>query len=194
MNYIDVIVLVLWGLAAVWGFKSGLIQMVVPLVVVVAGLAVSTRLATPLGGLFSSVTDNENLQTILGFAVIIFGLLIIATALSFLLRFMLKLIPLASLADRLGGTVVGLVVGFVLLSGALVALQKFPVGVIQEDIDRSVVGNGLADRFSVVISVFQLIPDDWRQQAEGLQDDVQEKVPPLLPSRLDQLPVDNSRQ
>ena len=182
MNYIDIIVLILWALAAIWGFRSGLIQMVVPLVVVAAGLAVSSRLAMPLGNLYASFVTNDNLRTILGFATIVFGLIVIAMVLSFLLKFMLKFIPLAGLADSLGGALVGIIIGFILLSGALVALQKFPVGVIQEDIHKSVVGNALAGRFSVVISVFQLIPDDWRSKAEDLKDKAQDVVPVQAPS------------
>ncbi len=181
MNYVDIIVLVLWGLSAIWGFRTGLVQMVVPLVVVLAGLALSSRLATPLGALFASFTGNHNLQTILGFGAIVFGLIIIAMVLSFALKFMLKFIPLAGLADSLGGALVGIIVGFILISGALVALQKFPVGVIQEDIDKSVVGDALAGRFSVVISVFQLIPDDWRSRADDLKEKAQDAVPPLVP-------------
>jgi uncharacterized membrane protein required for colicin V production len=181
MNYIDVMALVTLGLAALWGFKTGLVQMVVPLVVVVAGLALSTRLATPLGNLFASFTPSENLQTILGFAAIVFGLIIIAMLLSFLLKFMLKFIPMAGLADRLGGMLVGILVAFILLSGALVTLQKFPVGVVQEDIDRSRLGSALADRFSLVMGVFQLFPDDWHQRAGDLKENIQESVPPLVP-------------
>ena len=181
MNYIDVISLVALGLSAVWGFRTGLVQMIVPLVVVVAGLALSTRLATPLGNLFASFTANDNLQTILGFGAIVFGLIIIAMVLSFVLKFMLKFIPLAGLLDRLGGMLVGVLVAFILLSGALVTLQKFPVGVVQEDIYRSRLGSALADRFSLVIGVFQLVPDDWRERAEDLKEDVGESVPPLVP-------------
>ncbi|MSQ07066.1 MAG: CvpA family protein [Dehalococcoidia bacterium] len=178
MNYIDIIVLILWALAAVWGFRSGLIQMIVPLAVVGAGLALSSRLAIPMGNLYASFITNENLQTVVGFGTIVFGLIIVAIVLSFLLKFILKFIPLAGLADSLGGAVVGAIIGFILVSGALVALQKFPVGVIQEDIDQSVVGNALADRFSV----FQLIPDDWRSKAEDLKDKAQDAVPAPAPS------------
>jgi uncharacterized membrane protein required for colicin V production len=181
MNYIDIIVLGAWGLAALWGFLKGLVQMVVPLVVVVAGLALSTRLAEPVGNLFARFTQSENLQTILGYGAIVFGLIVVAMVLSMVVKFMLKFIPLAGLADKLGGALVGIMVGFVLVSGALVALQKFPVGEIKADIDQSVVGNAIADRFSLVISAFGLIPDDWRSRAEDLKDKAQEAVPPLVP-------------
>jgi|GEM_PF-275138 len=181
MNYVDVIVLILWGLAALWGYQTGLIQMVVPLLVVIGGLAMSTRLANPLGNMFAGFASNDNLQTIMGFAVIIIGLLIIAAILSFVLRFFLKIIPLAGLADRMGGAVIGIIVGFILLSGALVALDKFPLGVIQEDMDRSVMAKALGERFSVVIDAFNLIPDDWRQKAGDVRENVQDAVPNVIP-------------
>ena len=51
MNWVDIVVLVVWGLMALWGFKSGLIGMIVPLVVITLGLALSSRIAEPVGNL-----------------------------------------------------------------------------------------------------------------------------------------------
>ncbi|MFQ6026391.1 MAG: CvpA family protein, partial [Dehalococcoidia bacterium] len=59
MNWVDILVLVILGIAAYKGFKSGLIRMGVFLVVMAVGLALSSRLAKPIGDLLPSFTDNE---------------------------------------------------------------------------------------------------------------------------------------
>ena len=82
MNWVDVLVLVVWGLTALWGFKSGLIGMIVPLVVIILGLALSSRIAEPVGNLFSFLSENENIQTVIAFIAIFIALLILSAWLS----------------------------------------------------------------------------------------------------------------
>ncbi|GIS93542.1 MAG: hypothetical protein CM1200mP22_07790 [Dehalococcoidia bacterium] len=47
--------------------------------------------------------------------------------------------------------VVGLLIGFLLLSGILTAVQKYPVKGMEKDIGKSTLGAFLADNFDVVI-------------------------------------------
>jgi membrane protein required for colicin V production len=128
MNWVDILVLVVWGLAALWGFKVGFIRMVVPLVVVVVGLALSSRIAEPVGDFFSFLSENENVQTVAAFIAILIVLLMIGALLSSFLRTAIGIIPLAGLANQLAGAGVGILVGFIILSGVLTGLRKFPVG------------------------------------------------------------------
>jgi len=168
MNWVTILVLVVWGLTAFWGYRTGLIRMVVPLVVVLVGLALSSRIAGPVGNLFSFVSENENVQTVAAFIAIIIVLLVIAAWLSSLMRTAIGIIPLAGLANGLAGAAVGIIIGFVILSGILTGLQKFPVGTIREDISESRLGSFLADNFDVVIRGLGLIPRDWNQRARDL--------------------------
>jgi len=176
MNWVTVLVLVVWGLTALWGFKVGLIRMVVPLVVVGVGLALSSRIAEPVGNLFSFLSENENIQTVAAFVAILLVLLLIAAWLSSLLRTLIGVIPLAGLANHLTGMAVGILVGFVLLSGLLTGLQKFPVGGVRDDIDESPLGTFLADHFDVAIRTIRLIPGDWDQKTKGLTDRIQDEI------------------
>ncbi len=176
MNWVDILILVVWGLTALWGFKSGLVGMLVPLVVIIAGLALSSRLAEPIGNLFSFLSDNENVQLVVAFIVIFLGVLFISAWLSTVLRSVVKFIPLAGMADRVAGLGVGLLIGFILLTGILTGLRSFPVGGVREDINDSKLGTMMTDKFAVAVRAVGLVPGDWNEQAQGLKEGVQEKA------------------
>lgn len=176
MNWVDILILVVWGLTALWGFKSGLVGMLVPLVVIIAGLALSSRLAEPIGNLFSFLSDNENVQLIVAFIAIFLGVLFISAWLSTVLRSVVRFIPLAGMADSVAGLGVGLLIGFILLTGILTGLRSFPVGEVKEDINDSKLGTMMTDKFSVAVRAVGLVPGDWNEQAQGLKEGVQEKA------------------
>ena len=166
MNWIDALVLAILALTAFWGFRTGLIHMFVPLVAILVGLAISSRVAGPLGNLFGFVSENENVQTVLGFLALFIALLVIAVILGNVLRTLINFLPLAGLANGITGALIGLVIGCVLLSGVLTGLQKFPFGGLDETIEGSALGTVLADRFDVVTRGVGLIPRTWDQDAE----------------------------
>jgi len=176
MNWIDIAVLICWGVLAFWGFRTGIIKMIVPLVVVVIGLALSSRIAEPIGNILSFISENENVQSIAAFIVIFIGLLILGTILSKVIKIAVSIIPLGGLANSASGAIIGLIIGFILLSGILTGLQKFPVGSIQETIDDSTLGSFLADNFDVVTRGLKIIPSDWNQKAGDIADSMQENM------------------
>ena len=168
MNWIDIAILVVWGMTALWGFSSGLLRILVPLFSLVVGMALSSRIGDSVGEIFSPVTDNENAQTVAGF-VLIFGLLFIAGGIvSFVARKVLGIIPLFGMVNSLAGMAVGLLVGFVLVSGVLTAIQKFPVRDLEITIDESTLGTFMADQFDVVIRGIKIIPGDWDNELDKL--------------------------
>ena len=174
MNWVDILVLVVWGLMALWGFKSGFIGMIVPLVVIILGLALSSRIAEPVGNLFSFLSANENVQTIIAFIAIFLALIILSAWLSALLQTVSKVIPLAGPVNHLSGMIIGVFVGFLFLSGILTGLQHFTVGRIQTDIAASPLGTFMTDNFGVTIRAVKLVPGDWDEKAKGLQSGLQD--------------------
>ncbi len=176
MNWVDILVLVVWGLTVLWGYKTGFVGMLVPLVVIIAGLALSSRLAEPIGNLFSFVSANENVQLVAAFIAIFIAVLFLSAWLSSVLRSVVRFIPLAGMADRLAGLGVGLLIGFILLTGILTVLQRFPVGEVKEDINHSALGTFITDNFAVAVRAVGLVPEDWNEQAQGLKQGVQEKA------------------
>ena len=161
MNWIDIVILVVWGVTALWGFSSGLLKILVLFFSLVVGLALSSRIGDSVGELFSGLTDNENAQTIAGFLLILVVLLVAGGIISFMASKVLGFIPLAGLVNSLSGMAVGLLVGFLLISGVLTAIQKFPIRDLDQTIDESKLGTFMADQFDVVVRGVKLIPGDW---------------------------------
>lgn len=170
MNWIDIAILVVWGITALWGFSAGLLQIVVPFIALVVGLALSSRIGDSVGNIFSGVTDNENAQTVAGFILIFGVLLVLGGIISFMARKVLGIIPLFGLANNLAGMAAGVLLGSLLLSGLLTAIQRFPLRDLDQTIDDSVLGTFLADNFDVVIREIKIIPADWDNQLEKLID------------------------
>lgn len=161
MNWIDIVILVVWGVTALWGFSSGLLKILVLFFSLVIGLALSSRIGDSVGELFSGLTDNENAQTIAGFLLILVVLLVAGGIISFMASKVLGIIPLVGLVNSLSGMAVGLLVGFLLISGVLTAIQKFPIRDLDQTIDESKLGIFMADQFDVVVRGVKLIPGDW---------------------------------
>ena len=168
MNWVDIAILVVWAGTASWGASMGLLQMGVHLVVVAVGLAIASRIAPTVGDLFSVVTDNENAQSAAGFIAVFLILFIAGGVVSFWLRMILGIIPFFGSFNKLGGLIVGILVGFLLLSGILTGIQKFPVRDAQQTIDDSKLGSFLADNFDVVIRGIGLIPGEWDDELDKL--------------------------
>ena len=168
MNWIDIAILAVWGISALWGFSAGLLQVVVPFVSLVVGLALSSRIGDSVGNIFSGFTDNENAQTVAGFILIFAVLFVLGGITSFMARSVLRIIPLFGLANSLAGMAAGVLVGFLLLSGILTGIQRFPFEDLDETIDESALGTFLADNFDVVIRGVKLIPGDWDNELNKL--------------------------
>ena len=168
MNWIDIAILVVWGITALWGYSAGLLQIVVPFISLVIGMALASRVGDEVGNMFSGISDNENAQTVAGF-IVVFGVLFVAGGIiGYMARKVLAIIPLFGLANSLAGMAVGLLVGFLLLSGVLTGIQKFPFRDLDKTIDESALGAFLADNFDVVIRGVKIIPGDWDNQLEKL--------------------------
>lgn len=170
MNWIDIAILAVWGITALWGFSSGFLKLVVPFVSLMAGLAIASRIGDSVGNIFSVITDNENAQAVGGLILILAVALILGGLISFLARRVLGIIPFFGTADKLAGMTVGLLVGFVLLSGILTGIQRFPFRDLDKTIDESPLGTFLADNFDIVIRGVGLIPGDWDNKLSKLSD------------------------
>lgn len=167
MNWIDAVIVIVWIITALWGFSTGALRIVIPLVAVIVGLAVSSRIAEDVGNIFSGLTDSEGAQAIGGFILIFLGLFLLSAIVSFWLGMVLRFLPLFGLTNRLAGLAVGVIIGFLVLSGVLTGVQKF-TDRADDDIDASALGVFLADNFDVVIRGVKLIPGDWDDELRDL--------------------------
>lgn len=170
MNWIDIAILAVWGITAYWGYIDGFLKVVVPFIFMAIGLAVASRLGDSVGNIFSVFTDNENVQAIGGVILIFIVAFILGGLVSSAARKVLGVLPFFGLADKLGGMAVGLMVGFLLLSGILTGIQRYPFWNLDKTVEESPLGTFLADNFDVVIRGAGLIPGDWDSKLNELTD------------------------
>ena len=164
MNWIDWTVLGVWGAAGLWGLMSGLLQMCIPFISLLAALALSSRFGASLGGMFAGFTDSEIVQKAAGFLLAFVVVFVAGSIVGFFLRQLLNRIPVVGPVNKLGGLAVGVVIGFVLLSGVMTGLQRWPIGDSEALLADSALGTFLADNFDVVIRAVGLIPSSWTER------------------------------
>ena len=167
MNWIDAIVIIAWVLTALWGFSTGLIRIAIPLAAVIAGLAISSRIAGDVGNIFSGITDSENAQTAGGFILVFLGIFIISAVVSFWIGLFTRFLPMFGLLNRTAGMAAGIIIGFLLLSGVLTGVQKY-TDRVDSEIEESALGTFLADQFDEVTRGVKLIPGDWDDEFKKL--------------------------
>jgi uncharacterized membrane protein required for colicin V production len=132
MNIYDLVVLVILVLLGVRGLRRGLIGELVGLVAFAAALALAFRYDGALGALLhrhvGSLTPTE--ARIVAFLVIVVAVGVAARLAGGQLSGLIKRIPLVGTANRLGGLLVGLVLGCLavwLVTGALLLVPYWLV-------------------------------------------------------------------
>ena len=160
MNWIDAVVLIVWAFTAMTGAWAGFLGMVIPLLVIIVWLAVSSRVVEDVAGVFSGLTDSEYGQTIAAYVLILVAVFIVGGIVNLFVGRLLRLLPLAGLVNRIGGVVAGIAVGFLLLSWALTGVQKY-TDRADDTIDESPLATFITDNFGVAISAVRLVPGDW---------------------------------
>ena len=167
MVWLDIAIVVVWAAAGLWGFFSGVLGLVLPFIGMAFGLALGSRYGETLGNIFSGITDNEDAQRLTGFLIIVVVCSVAGGIIAFMARSLLSVIPVANMGNRLLGLVVGVILGFVLLSGIFTGLQRYPVKDVDIKIEDSKLAVFLADNFDVIIRGVRLIPSDWDDEPKG---------------------------
>ena len=119
MNWIDFVLLAVLILGALYGMRMGLIKAVFVTVGVYVGWLLAGQWSDRVGGIFEGSGSTDSIVTVLTYAVTIAGAVIAANYAVKVLRPFLTIftLGLSSLVDRLGGLVLGILLG-IALSGA----------------------------------------------------------------------------
>ncbi len=123
MNILDWVLVAVFVVGALLGLKWGLVQSVLNFIAVYVAMLVGAQVAD---GLVARVTDdvqNESVATTIGYVVIFLGVFIIAQIVGKTIRAMLTIIFLGWV-DKLGGVVVGVLLGAILVTGVVTAMAR----------------------------------------------------------------------
>ena len=128
MNYFDWILIVLFALGALWGYRSGLITGALTVASLYVASLVSSQFSERVVGLISQNVESEAIATALAYVVIYVGIFIAGRFVAKILKTMLSVILLGWL-DKIGGIALGLVAGFLIVGAAVsfIATLAYPI-------------------------------------------------------------------
>ena len=144
MNWFDILLLVILVAAVVWGVRTGILQMVFVAIGVVAGLWLAGRYADDVGGLAGSVAFADSLISAIAYWAIIALVTAVVVKIGGLIRTALNIGTLGAvgMGDRIGGLVLGGIVGLVIVSAVIVMLARLAFDFSIEVPASELVGRG----------------------------------------------------
>lgn len=127
MNWLDVVLVVIIIVAAIMGRRTGLIGAAITAIGALIGWLLASQLSDKVGGLFDGSLSNDTIVTVISFAIIVVVAVVVARVVGRIVRPMLSIatLGLSSMVDRLGGVVMGLIVGFAIAGAFIILMARF---------------------------------------------------------------------
>jgi membrane protein required for colicin V production len=154
MNWLDVVLVIFLIITTLFGLKNGLIKAILSLAGIIVGVVLAGRYYVFLAERVTFIS-SPTLAGVVAFAIILVGVMIVATIIARLLG-KLASVTMLGWANHLGGAIFGLVFGGLLASAFLAILIKY-LG-LADPIDGSRIAPILLDYLPLVLS---LLPDDF---------------------------------
>jgi membrane protein required for colicin V production len=154
MNWLDITILVILAVAVFYGLKTGIIKAVLSLAGLIVGVVLAGRFYTGFANVFGFIS-NESIANAVAFGVIVIGVMVIAAVIANVLKWITSLVMLGWV-NRLGGAVLGLIMGAI-LCGALLTLWGNFLGTPVVFAESNLAGI-LLDRFPAVLA---LLPGEF---------------------------------
>jgi len=152
LNGLDIVIIIFLVITAIIGFSKGLIETVSTLVGIILGVVLAGCFSGPIADWLSTALRNPIQVKIAGFAIIIIVFLIISLIISLLLSKLLSLL-LLGWVDRLGGAVLGLVIGGLVCSAILTPITKHNFVGIEGTVQGSSLASFFVDHFNIVLPI-----------------------------------------
>ena len=120
MNWLDIVIIALWGIGFFVGWKIGLLGTIFTTGGLIVGVLLAGRLSDNVSELITDSVSSDTLATIIAYGIILFAVFIAAQVLRTVVKGVLKMVFLGWV-DTVGSLALGLVMG-VVLSGALITV------------------------------------------------------------------------
>ncbi len=158
VNFFDWVLIALFALGALWGFRKGLIDAVLLVVSIYAALLLSGQFA---GRLLTPIWDdaeNQALATAAGYVIIFVGVFIAGRIVSRIVKSSLKKVKLGW-TDQAGGILVGVLAGVLLAGGLMAVMARYTYVVDEEKAGVSENGGGFSPE--VLINQLRETAEDY---------------------------------
>jgi len=154
MNWLDIALLIIIIIPTLIGLKFGIIKIVISLIGLILGVVLAGRYYGPLAEMLTFIS-NSGIANVVAFAIIFIGVIVIASILASLIKWVISAI-LLGWVNRLGGAFFGFVMGAMFCGAILTIWVKF-LGTSNAIIESSIAGI-LLDGFPIVLA---LLPADF---------------------------------
>ncbi len=154
MNWLDIVVIAVLVIAAIFGLRTGIIKAVLSLAGLIVGVILAGHYYVPLSEQLTFIS-SATAAKIVAFAIILIGVMVIAGVLASLFKWAVSIVMLGWV-NRLGGAVFGLLLGAIFCS-ALLAIWVKSLG-MGGAVTESGLATLLLDRFPMVLA---LLPGEF---------------------------------
>ena len=121
MNWLDIVIIVLWGIGFFAGWKMGLLGSIFTAGGLVVGVLLAARLSDNVSEIMTDSVSSDTLATIIAYGIILLAVLVAGQVLRTIVNRILKMVFLGRV-ETVGSLALGLVIG-VVLSGALITVM-----------------------------------------------------------------------
>ena len=171
MNVFDWVLILVFALTALWGYKTGLIDAALNAITIYVGLFLSGLFAARVLSLFWDGVESESVSTAIGYVIIFVPVFIASRIVSGIIKKALK-ITFTGWVDNLGGIVIGLVAGMLIAGGVMTVAARYTY-IIPENTDdltsagiqdmiqqaaENYVEQGARDKLDGFLTESQLVP------------------------------------
>ena len=156
MNWLDIVIIVTMGIAALMGYRTGVIKGFLSIIGIIVGVVLAGQFGDTVGDKMTFI-DNPDGATIAGYAVVFGAVFIGALIAVSVLRKLLDCI-LLGWVDNLGGAALGVGASAIVWTGAIAAAGSFPVGFLNDAVEGSSIAPDLADKVPFVLD---LLPEEY---------------------------------
>ena len=127
MNWLDFLLLAILVIGAIIGMRLGLLGAAINAVALLIGWLVAGQLSDEIGGLFASSLSSDTIVSVVSYIIIMALSLVLARLVWKVVRPIINLATLGivGVADRVGGIVVGVILGIVISSATIIVLARF---------------------------------------------------------------------
>ncbi len=148
MNLLDIVFIVVLVIGALFGMRMGLIQAALNVVFVFIGFGFAGQVSKLVGDAAGDSLSNDTVVTAVSYAIIVLAALIAASIVARIIRPLLTVftLGLSSMADKLGGLALGLLIGVAInltlvLGGARLTYDFDPNTLVSDFPGRELVGD-----------------------------------------------------
>lgn len=171
MNVLDWVLIAVFAIAALWGYKTGLIDAALNAITIYVGLFLSGLFAGRVLSTIWEGVESEAISTAIGYVIIFVGVFLASRIVSSIVKKALK-ITFMGWVDNVGGIVIGLVAGVLLAGGVMTVAARYTyvipentsdltAGGIQQMVQRAAqnyVEQGARDKLDGLLTESQIVP------------------------------------